>query len=590
MAAETIQTRSRWNLARYLRPYWIAAILAPLSMVVEVAMDLSQPYLLQRIVDVGIAQLDMTVILHTGLLMIGLALVGALGGIGSTIFAVRASVGFGTDVRSALYRKVQSLSFGNLDRLGTGPLVIRLTNDVAQVQDVVLIALRILVRAPLQFVGSLIMAVVTSPRLALILLVLGPFVIGLLVWAVRSSRPLYAKLQRRLDRLNTVIQENLSGVRLVKAFVRVDYEQQQFGARNDSLMEQTISAIRLVAVVMPAMMLIINLGIAAVIWFGGVRVIRQDLQVGQIMAFVNYLLTTLFSLMMVGMLLMRIFRAIASADRIQDVLDSQPEVGAPSSPVSLPVPKGQLAFEQVTFSYDGNTAEPVLRDVSFSVEPGQMVAILGATGSGKSSLVHLIPRFYDVTSGRVMIDGVDVRDLNKSVLREQVGIALQESILFSGTIRDNIRYGRPGASDEEVVAAARATQAHEFITQFPDGYDTVLGQRGVNVSGGQKQRIAIARALLTRPSVLILDDSTSSVDVETEARIQDALSESLAGRTSLVVAQRISTVLAADKILVLDGGTLVAEGTHRELLSSSPIYREIYESQLGNGPVNNVPG
>jgi ATP-binding cassette subfamily B multidrug efflux pump len=590
MAAELTQTRSRWNLARYLRPYRIAAMLAPLSMVVEVAMDLAQPYLLQRIVDVGIAQLDMAVILNTGLLMIGLALVGAMGGVGSTIFAVQASVGFGTDVRSALFRKVQSLSFGNLDRLGTGPLVIRLTNDVAQVQDVVLIALRILVRAPLLFAGSLFMAVVTSPRLALILLVLGPFVIGMLVWVVRRSHPLYAEVQRRLDRLNTLIQENLAGVRLVKAFVRADYEQQRFRAGNDSLTEQTISAIRLVAVVMPAMMLTVNLGIAGVIWFGGVQVFRGSLQVGQILAFVNYLLSTLFSLMMLGMLLMRLFRAIASADRIQAILDSQPEIGDPSNPISPPVLKGRVAFEQVTFSYDGNAGEPVLRDVSFSVEPGQMVAILGATGSGKSSLVHLIARFYDVTSGRVMIDGVDVRDLDKAALRKQVGIALQESILFSGTIRDNIRYGSPDASDEEVVAAARAAQAHEFITHLPEGYDTILGQRGVNVSGGQKQRIAIARALLTQPAVLILDDSTSAVDVETEARIQDALSESLASCTGFVVAQRISTVLSADRILVLDEGAIVAQGTHSELLSSSPIYREIYESQLGDGLVNRVPG
>jgi ATP-binding cassette subfamily B protein len=356
------------------------------------------------------------------------------------------------------------------------------------------------------------------------------------------------------------------------------------------LTEQTISAIRLVAVVMPAMMLTVNLGIAGVIWFGGVQVFRGSLQVGQILAFVNYLLSTLFSLMMLGMLLMRLFRAIASADRIQAILDSQPEIGDPSNPISPPVLKGRVAFEQVTFSYDGNAGEPVLRDVSFSVEPGQMVAILGATGSGKSSLVHLIARFYDVTSGRVMIDGVDVRDLDKAALRKQVGIALQESILFSGTIIDNIRYGSPDASDEEVVAAARAAQAHEFITHLPEGYDTILGQRGVNVSGGQKQRIAIARALLTQPAVLILDDSTSAVDVETEARIQDALSESLASCTGFVVAQRISTVLSADRILVLDEGAIVAQGTHSELLSSSPIYREIYESQLGDGLVNRVPG
>jgi len=559
-------------------------------MMLEVGMDLAQPYLLQRIVDVGIAQLDMAVVLHTGLLMIGLAFLGAVGGIGSTIFAVRASVSFGADVRSALFRKVLSLSFGNLDRLGTGPLVIRLTNDVAQVQDVVLIALRILVRAPLQLVGSLIMAVITSPRLALIVLVLGPILMAMLFWVVRRSQPVYAEVQRRLDRLNTVVQENLAGVRLVKAFVRADHEQQQFGVSNDSLMEQTISAARLVAIVMPVMMLVVNLGIAAVIWFGGNMVLGGDLQVGKIMAFVNYLLTTLFSLMMLGMLLMRVLRALASADRIQEVLDSEPDIAECPSPVLSYLPSGRVAFEQVTFDYRANGGEPVLRDVSFSIEPGQMVAVLGATGSGKSSLVHLIPRFYDVTSGRVTIDGVDVRDLDQSALTGQVSIALQESLLFSGTIRDNIRYGRPEATDEEVVATARAAQAHEFITQFPEGYDTVLGQRGVNISGGQKQRIAIARALLAQPRVLILDDSTSAVDVETEARIQDALSESLKGCTSLIVAQRISTVLAADKILVLDEGAVAAEGTHAELLERSPIYREIYESQLGNGWVNHVPG
>ena len=590
MAAETIETRSRWDLVRYLRPYWLAAMLAPLCMALEVAMDLAQPYLLQRIVDVGIAQLDMAVVLRTGLLMIGLAFVGAVGGIGSTIFAVQASVGFGADVRSALFGKVQSLSFGNLDRFGTGSLVIRLTNDVAQVQDVVLIVLRMLVRVPLMLVGSLIMAVVTSPQLALILLVLGPFLIGMLLWVVRRSHPMYAEVQRRLDRLNTLVQENLAGVRLVKAFVRADYEQQQFGAGNDSLMDQTISATRLVAIVMPAMMLTLNLGIAAVIWFGGVQVSRGGLHVGQIMAFVNYLLTTLFSLMMLSMLLMRVFRAIASADRIQEVLDSVPEIGEPSDPVSLHVPQGRVVFEQVTLNYHGNSGEPVLREVSFAASPGQMVAILGATGSGKSSLVHLIPRFYDVTSGRVTLDGVDVRDIDQGPLRRQVSIALQESILFSGTIRDNIRYGCPGASDQHVVAAAQVAQAHEFITRFPNGYDTVLGQRGVNLSGGQRQRIAIARALLTRPKVLILDDSTSSVDVETEARIQDSLFGLLAGCTSFVVAQRISTVMAADKILVLDDGTIAAEGRHAELLHTSPIYREIYESQLGDGPENHVPG
>jgi ATP-binding cassette subfamily B protein len=377
------------------------------------------------------------------------------------------------------------------------------------------------------------------------------------------------------------MQENLAGVRVVKAFVRDQHEIKRFRATNEGLMEQTVRAARTVAVAMPFMMLAVNLGVVGAIWFGGLQVTYGTMQMGQIIAFVNYLMRTLMSLMMVSMLVMMTARAQASAERIQEVLDSVPRIESRPDAVAAFVPRGRVAFENVAFSYDGNGGAPVLRDINFVAEPGQTVAILGATGSGKSSLIHLIPRFYDVTGGRVTIDGVDVRDIEKGVLRRNVGIALQETVLFTGTIRDNIRYGRPDATDEEVIAAARVAQAHEFISEFPDGYDTVLGQRGVNLSGGQKQRIAIARALLIQPAVLILDDSTSSVDVETEARIQDALEDVMKGRTSFVIAQRISTVLNADKILVLDDGQIAAEGTHRELLASSPIYREIYESQLG---------
>jgi ATP-binding cassette subfamily B multidrug efflux pump len=571
------------KLAVFLRPYWKLVIVGPLLMVVEVAMDLMQPRLLQRIVDVGIAQLDMRVVVSTGLLMVGLAIIGAVGGSGNTIISVRVSQGLGADLRSALFRKVQSLSFGNLDRLGTGQLVTRLTNDVTQVQEVVLIVLRILVRAPLMLIGSLIMAVITSPRLALLLLVLGPLVLGMIIWLISRAHPMFSEVQRRLDDLNTVMQENLAGVRVVKAFVRADHEIERFGQTNASLMDRTIAAVRLMAVAMPFMMLATNLGIVGVIWFGGLQVNQGTMQIGQIIAFVNYLLQSLMSLMMVSMLVMRVSRAEASADRILEVLDSQPEINNKPDALNSFSPHGRVAFENVTFQYNGHTSTPVLHDVSFVAEPGQTVAILGATGSGKSSLVHLIPRFYDVTEGRVTIDGMDVRDINKEALRGNIGIALQESVLFSGTIRDNIRYGRPDATHEEVITAARAAQAHEFISQFPDGYDTQLGQRGVNLSGGQKQRIAIARSLLIRPAVLILDDSTSAVDVETEARIQAALDELMTGHTSLVIAQRISTVLEADKIIVLNNGTIAAQGTHAELLKTSPIYREIYESQLGNG-------
>lgn len=576
------------KLVKFLRPYRHWAVLAPLLMILEVMMDLMQPRMIQRIVDEGIAQLDMAVITNTGLLMIGFALLGAVGGVGCAVFSVLASQGFGADVRSALFRKVQSLSFGNLDELETGQLITRLTNDVTQVQEVVAMMLRIMVRAPFMLVGSLIMAILTSPRLALLLVVLGPLVLAILAWVIKRAYPMFGQVQRKLDDLNTVMQENLAGVRVVKAFVRARYEMQRFGLTNDSLMAQTIQAARMVAVTMPAVMLALNLGVVGAIWFGGLQVTYGTMKVGQLIAFINYLMRTLRSLMFVSMLVMRVARAQASADRIQEVLDSESQIQDKPDAITPFTPQSRVAFEGVTFSYDEDGHAPVLKGLDFVAEPGQTVAILGATGSGKSSLIHLVPRFYDVTDGRVTMGGVDVRDVDKGALRRNIGIALQESVLFTGTIRDNIRYGRPEATEAEVIAAAKAAQAHGFISEFPDGYDTIVGQRGVNLSGGQKQRIAIARALLTQPAVLILDDSTSSVDVETEGKIQDALEGLMEARTSFVIAQRISTVLNADKILVLDDGQIVAQGTHSELLASSPIYREIYESQLGNGVMAHV--
>jgi len=444
-------------------------------------------------------------------------------------------------------------------------------------------ALRMMVRAPLLLIGSLIMAILTSPRLALLLVVLGPLVLTALVLIIRKAYPLFGAVQRRLDDVNTVMQENLAGVRVIKAFVRDAYENQRFGVANDALTRQSIRAVRTSAVAMPAVMLGMNLGLVGAIWFGGVQVVRAEMQVGQLVAFINYLMRTLMSVMFVSMLTMRLARAQASAERIQQVLDSEPEVQ--DRPDALPELDecGEIVFDGVTFSYDHDRHDPALKDITFRAAPGQTVAVLGATGSGKSSLIHLIPRFYDATQGRITINSVDVRDVSQAALRRSIGIALQEPVLFSGTIRDNIRYGRPDATDEEVIAAAKAAQAHDFIVGFPDGYDTVLGQRGVNLSGGQKQRIAIARALLIDPAILILDDSTSSVDAETEARIQEALDEVMKERTSFIVAQRISTVLNADKILVLEDGQIAAEGTHSELMAFSPIYREIYDSQLGDG-------
>lgn len=571
------------KLSRFLRPYrhWVA--IAPLLMMLEVTMDLLQPRMVQRIVDEGIARLDMPLVVRTGLLMIGLAIVGVFGGASNGVVAAKAVQAFGADLREALFRKVQSLSFGNLDSLGTGPLITRLTNDVTQVQEAITILLRILVRAPLLMAGSLVMAIVTAPQLAFVPLALMPVVLLIVLLILRSASPMFREVQRRLDALNGVMQENLAGMRVVKAFVRAGREKARFGAANDRLMAQTLASLRTINLTGPFMMATMNLGVVAVLWFGGAGVARGEMQVGQVIAFVNYLLTTLFSLTMVSMLVMQVARAAASAERIVSLLESEPQVRDRPGALTVLAPRGRVAFENVSFAYDGEGSEPVLRDVSFVAEPGQTVAILGTTGAGKSSLVHLIPRFYDVQAGRVTIDGVDVREISQAALRRHIGIALQEAVLFSGTIRDNIRYGRPDATDDEVIAAAKAAQAHEFVMSFPQGYDTVLGQRGVNLSGGQKQRLAIARALLVRPAVLILDDSTSAVDLETEARIQAALQGWMRGRTCFVIAQRISSVMNADQILVLDGGRIAAQGTHEELLATSPLYRGIYESQLGNG-------
>ena len=573
-------------------------------MALEVAMDLTLPHLTQRIVDGGIARHDTSLVVQLGMEMTVVALFALVGGTGCTYFSVLAGQGFGVDLRGALFRKVQSLSFANLDSLQTGSLITRLTSDVSQLQDMVTMMLRVMVRMPLLLLGSLIMGSITCPRLAPVLFVLTPTVIFALSWIIGCSFPLFAQVQRRLDRLNIVMQENLAGVRVVKAFARSEYEQARFAEANSSLAEQNAAAVRLGSLTMPLMMLSVNTGIVLAVWFGGHEVILREIKVGQLIAFISYLMQTLMSLMMASMLVARFSRSEASAVRITEVLNTAPAIvdDAASSKddtaldVSVRFPQngglgghpegrrpGRISFENVSFRYNVEDDEPVLRDISFSVEPGETVAILGATGAGKSSLTQLIPRFYDVESGRVALDDFDVRELSQETLRREIGIALQETVLFSGTIRDNIRFGRPEASEVDVALAARLAQADDFIRSFPDGYDTLVGQRGVNLSGGQKQRIAIARALLTNPSVLILDDSTSAVDVMTEARIQDALDVHRRGRSNIIIAQRISAARRADKILVVDDGVVVAEGSHDGLLVTSPVYREIYESQVEAG-------
>ena len=577
--------RSALRLTKYLKPYWRLTVVAPLLMLVEVILDLMQPRLLERIVDQGVAQGNMALVLQTGLLMVGAAIVGATGGGSNGVLTARVAQGAGADLREDLFRKVQTLSFGNLDVLQTGQLVTRLTNDVTQAQRAVTTVMRMLIRAPFLMVGGLVMALFTAPHMAFIPLGLMPIILVLVAWVLAKTTPMYASVQTKLDALNQSMQKNLAGIRVVKAFVRADHEKRRFGERNADLADQALRTARITVTVMPIMMMTVNVGTVCVLWFGSRQVLAGDMQIGTIMAYVNYLSQILRSLMMVSMMVVQLSRAIASADRIQEVLDTEPQVANGDQPAEASRIDGRVAFENVTFDYDGDGQDPALNDVSFVVEPGQTVALLGATGSGKSTLVHLIPRFYDVTSGRVTLDGHDVRELDTAHLRSNVGIALQETVLFSGSIRDNIRYGKPEASDEEVMAAAKMAQAHEFVMSFTDGYDTLLGQRGVNLSGGQRQRLAIARALLIDPPVLVLDDSTSSVDVETEAAIQEALGRFGATRSCVVIAQRISTVLSADQIVVLDEGEVVAAGSHGKLIATSPHYQEIYDSQLGNGSV-----
>jgi ATP-binding cassette subfamily B multidrug efflux pump len=571
------------RLLRFLKPYAGQSILAMLLMVGLTLADLAVPRLVQRIIDQGIAPMDIVLIRSTTMLMLAASATSALFAIGNNVLSIRVANCFSADLRSALFRKTQTLSFGNLDRLQTGQLLVRLTSDVTQMEHIVLISLRMLARAPLLLLGSSVLLVLTGRELVLIMLVFAPAV-ALVVWPmIRVGRRMFVKVQRSLDRLNNVLQENLAGVRVVKAFLRGDYENSRFDQANSDLTSQVIKVSQLMAFVIPTLFLLANAATLAIVWFGGRQVTTGMLTVGQVVAFMNYLSSTLWPLLTLGMVVGTLSAAQVSAQRINEVLDSTADISDQPDARALAEVKGRIAFENVSFTYNSDSTEPVLDGINLTAEPGERVAILGATGAGKSSLVHLIARFYDVTAGRVTVDGIDVRDVTQRSLRSHMGIALQETVLFSGTIGDNIRYGHSGATDEEVVAAAKAAQAHKFIMEFPDGYDTLVGQRGVTLSGGQKQRIAIARALLTRPSILILDDSTSSVDVDTEAQIDLALVDWMEGRTSFIIAQRVSTVLNADKIVILDRGRIAAVGRHTDLMDCSPIYREIYESQLGDG-------
>jgi len=557
-----------------------------------VFMDLAIPRLIQRIIDQGIAAHDQAIVLQTSLWMLGISALSTVFAVGNNVFSVQVGESVARDLREVLFVKIQTFSYGNLDRQKTGQLMVRLSSDTGALQRLTQISLRIGTRAPLMMIGSLILMIKTAPSLALTMLPLLLVTMGGVVFFTVKMEPFFRSVQQRLDRLNNVLQENIAGVRLVKAFVRAGHEGARFELANEAFTDHSVQVMRFMATMSPALTTFVNIGMVVVIWAGGVQAVRGDLSVGQIVAFTNYLLTTMTPLIMMTRLANVRANGIASARRVNEVLDTIPEVqDLPGAPTLPDAARPRVVFENVSFQYNGSGNEAVLEGIDLIAEPGQTVAILGATGAGKSTLINLIPRFYDVAAGRVMIDGSDIRHVRQDSLLTQVGLVPQETILLSGSVRDNIRYGRPDAGDEEIIAAAQAAQAHDFILELPHGYDTHVEERGVNLSGGQKQRLAIARALLTRPKILILDDSTSSVDVETETRLQDALealqrdqtTPSTPLRTSFVVAQRISTVLKADKIVVLDRGRIAAQGTHQELMQSSPIYQEIYDSQLGNG-------
>lgn len=569
-------------ILKYIKPYWVIALSAPLLMALEVVMDLLQPHMIQRIIDIGVKEGNLDFIIHSGLLMTVFAFLGLIGGVGCSILAVITSESAGADLRKDLFTMIQNFSYESLGERNTGNLITVLTNDIEIIQNIIFMGLRILVRAPLMVIGSLVMAFLTSPRLSLIILVFLPVILVTLIVINKKVHPLFTRVQEKMDRVNSVIQENLAGIRVIKAFVRHDYEKKRFDNINTEYMETNMAAGRTMALAMPLVFLTVNLGIVAVIWFGGLQIVGGSLQTGQLIAFINYLLRLLFSLTMVGMMLIHLSRAIVSIGRVNKIMGVSPgqEERVSGGTVKDRKIKGKIEFRDVSFSYN-EEAEPVLSKINFTIESGETVAIMGETGSGKSTLVRLIPRLYEATSGEILIDGINIREYDLKTLRKQIGFILQETILFSGTIRENICYGNPDATEEEIIKAAQIARAHQFIKRFPQGYETELGQRGVNLSGGQKQRIAIARALVTAPSILIFDDSTSAVDIKTEYQIMQAIKRECKDTTVIIIAQKISSVLNADKILLLEDGQIKSIGTHEELLARNQTYKEIYRSQYG---------
>lgn len=568
-------------LKKYINKYWKGFVSAVAFLTLEAMCDLMQPTIMSRIVDIGVESKDMNYVLKMGGIMLLITGLGAAAASSRNIISSRVSQKFGAEIRGDLFRKIQSLSFDNINKFDGASLVTRLTNDVTQIQNFVNGMMRILVKSPLLCIGSLIMAIRLNPKMAAVLAAIVPIVSIIIYMNMRIGYPFFRRVQKSLDKVNSVMREYLSGVRVVKAFNRFEYEKSRFNDNNSEFGEVSIKAMRVMAVFSPGITLTVNLGIVSILWFGGIKANMGEVHAGQIIAFINYMTQILNSLMMISFVFNNFVRARASAERIGEVFEQQNTIitiGNENKSVNI---NGSVEFKNVYFSYLEASGEPVLKNINFSICKGETIGIIGSTGSGKSSLVNLILRFYDTTSGAVEVNGVNVRNIEPERLRQSIAIVPQKTVLFSGTILDNIKWGKKDADMNEIIKASVAAQADGFISSLPGGYDTILGQGGVNLSGGQKQRISIARALVKKPEILILDDCTSAVDMRTESKIRESLRDYSESLTCIIIAQRITSVMGTDKIIVLSDGEIVGMGKHRELMETCGVYREIYRSQLG---------
>lgn len=565
---------------KYIKPYLAAFILAPILMLTEVLGEIILPKLTSMIINNGVAGRDIGYIMRAGAIMVGIAAVMALGGIGGAYFSAKASISFSTDLRRDIFHKVQQFSFKNIDDFSTGSLITRLTNDIQQIQNVIMMSLRLLFRAPGMLIGGLIMAYLMNRQLVMILLVVIPLLLIAIAIILTVAYPRFQAMQKKIDRLNSGVQEALTNVRVIKSFVREDFEKEKFSDTNRDLKEGSLAAMQVVITAFPVMMLAMNITTIAVVWYGGNLIIAGKMPVGDLTAFTIYIVQILMSLMMLSMVFLQASRAMASLKRVNEVLSTEIDLSDEDAAYkAATVTEGRVEFRDVSFQYLKGKEDMVLKKISFTAEPGETIGIIGSTGSGKTSLVQMIPRLYDADEGKVLVDGIDVKDYSLRNLRESVAMVLQQNVLFSGTIEENLRWGDESATIEYIIEMAESAQANGFITNFKDGYETDLGQGGSNVSGGQKQRLCIARALLKRPKILILDDSTSAVDTATEAKIRECFQTTLKDTTKFIIAQRIGSVEKADKIIVLDEGEIVGMGSHDDLMKSCEAYQEIYFSQ-----------